>query len=161
MAVFDLGRLREELERTNREIEQPDFWDKLEYAQKVMKEKKSMEQTIDGYEALEKGLTDIKFATKPYRVTGMTVKAASGKSASGKAIVKWDKKTGTGYQVQIATNSIFTKGKKTYKITNSSTLKKTISGLKAGKKYYVRVRAYKTYGNTAYGDWSNVRSVRM
>ncbi len=100
--------------------------------------------------------TDIKFATKPYKVTGMTVKAAS-----GKAIVKWDKKTGTGYQVQIATNSIFTKGKKTYKITNSSTLKKTISGLKAGKKYYVRVRAYKTYGNTAYGDWSNVRSVRI
>ena len=59
MAVFDLGRLREELERTNREIEQPDFWDKLEYAQKVMKEKKSMEQTIDGYEALEKGIADI------------------------------------------------------------------------------------------------------
>ncbi len=59
VAVFDLGRLREELERTNREIEQPDFWDKLEYAQKVMKEKKSMEQTIGGYEALEKGLADI------------------------------------------------------------------------------------------------------
>ena len=59
VAVFDLGRLREELERTNREIEQPDFWDKLEYAQKVMKEKKSMEQTIDGYEALEKGIADI------------------------------------------------------------------------------------------------------
>ncbi len=105
--------------------------------------------------------TDIKFATKPYKVTGMTVKAASGKSASGKAIVKWDKKTGSGYQVQIATNSTFTKGKKTYKITNSSTLKKTISGLKAGKKYYVRVRAYKTYGNTAYGSWSNIRSVRI
>ena len=106
-------------------------------------------------------VTSIKFATKPYKVTGMTVKAASGKSASGKAIVKWSKKTGSGYQVQIATNSTFTKGKKTYKITNSSTLKKTISGLKAGKKYYVRVRAYKTYGNTAYGDWSNVRSVRI
>ena len=59
VTLFDLARLREELERTNREIEQPDFWDKLEYAQKVMKEKKSMEQTVENYEKLEKALGDI------------------------------------------------------------------------------------------------------
>ena len=59
VTLFDMARVREELERTNREIEQPDFWDKLEYAQKVMKAKKSMEQTVEGYEGLEKSLNDI------------------------------------------------------------------------------------------------------
>ena len=59
MTLFDLPRVREELERTSREIEQPDFWDKLEYAQKVMKEKKSMEQTVDSFASLEKKLSDI------------------------------------------------------------------------------------------------------
>ena len=47
VTLFDLSKVRDELERTNREIEQPDFWEKLEYAQKVMKEKKSMEQTVE------------------------------------------------------------------------------------------------------------------
>ena len=59
MTLFDLARLREELERANREIEQPDFWNNLEYAQKVMKEKKTMEATIENYESLEKSLSDI------------------------------------------------------------------------------------------------------
>lgn len=59
VTLFDLPRVREELNRTNREIEQPGFWDKLEYAQKVMKEKKSMEQTVDNFESLEKKLSDI------------------------------------------------------------------------------------------------------
>ncbi len=59
VTLFDLPRVREELERTNREIEQPGFWDKLEYAQKLMKEKKSMEQTVENFESLEKALSDI------------------------------------------------------------------------------------------------------
>lgn len=59
VTLFDLARLREELERVNREIEQPDFWNNLEYAQKVMKEKKTMEATIENYEGLEKSLSDI------------------------------------------------------------------------------------------------------
>ena len=59
VTLFDLARLREELERANREIEQPDFWNNLEYAQKVMKEKKTMEATVENYESLEKSLSDI------------------------------------------------------------------------------------------------------
>ena len=49
----------DELERTNREIEQPDFWDNIEYAQKVMKQKSAMEDTVNSYERLETGLRDI------------------------------------------------------------------------------------------------------
>ena len=59
VTLFDLARLREELERANREIEQPDFWNNPEYAQKVMKEKRSMEATVENYESLEKSLGDI------------------------------------------------------------------------------------------------------
>lgn len=59
MTLFDLARIRDELERTNREIEQEDFWNNAEYAQKVMREKKSMEDTLAEYEGLEKSLNDV------------------------------------------------------------------------------------------------------
>lgn len=59
MNLFDLAKIEAELERTNREIEQEDFWNNLEYAQKVMREKKSMEDTISEYQGLEKALVDI------------------------------------------------------------------------------------------------------
>ena len=59
MNLFDLARLKEELHRTNKEIEQEDFWNNIEYAQKVMKDKKAMEDTIDGYTSLESTISDI------------------------------------------------------------------------------------------------------
>ena len=59
MTLFDLAGLKSELERTNREIEEPDFWNNLEYAQKKMKEKKDMEVTVDSFEALQKSLSDV------------------------------------------------------------------------------------------------------
>ncbi len=59
MTLFDLAKLRDELERTSREIEQEDFWNNLEYAQKVMREKKNMEDTLAEYEGLEKSLNDV------------------------------------------------------------------------------------------------------
>lgn len=58
MTLFDLAHLREELERANREMEEPGFWDDPEKAQKAMKIKKSMEDAISGYERLEKSLAD-------------------------------------------------------------------------------------------------------
>lgn len=59
MNLFDLAKLEEELHRTNKEIEQEDFWNNIEYAQKVMKEKKSMEDTIGTHKDLEKAIKDI------------------------------------------------------------------------------------------------------
>ena len=81
--------------------------------------------------------------------------------------VKWSKisEQATGYKVQIATNSAFTKGRKTYKITKNKTTSKTISKLKAKKEYYVRIRTYmnvKENGKTVpyYSEWSKVKHVR-
>lgn len=64
MTLFDLAKLEEELERTNREIEQEGFWNNLEYAQKVMKEKKSMENIIESYRGLQKQAADIEELTE-------------------------------------------------------------------------------------------------
>ena len=80
--------------------------------------------------------------------------------------VKWNKKTTqtTGYEIQYATNSSFTKNKKTVTVKNNKTTSKTISNLKANKKYYVRIRTYKTVkingkSTKIYSSWSKAKSV--
>lgn len=73
----------------------------------------------------------------------------------------WKKDTKvTGYQVQYDVNKNFTSYQSKYVKTNS-TYKKTFSGLKSKKTYYVRVRSYKTVnGVKYYGSWSAVKSVK-
>ena len=71
--------------------------------------------------------------------------------------VKWAKKTTqtTGYQIQYSTSSTFASGNKTVTVTSNNTTSKTIKSLKAKKKYYVRVRTYKTVnGVKYYSGWS-------
>ena len=66
----------------------------------------------------------------------------------------------TGYQIQYALNSKFTKSKKTVKIKKAATVSKKVTKLKAKKKYYVRVRAYKVVsGKTYYSAWCKTRTV--
>ena len=59
MTLFDLAKLEEELDRINREIEEEGFWDNPDKAQKIMKEKKSMENIVDSFYNLKKSLKDI------------------------------------------------------------------------------------------------------
>ena len=75
--------------------------------------------------------------------------------------VKWTKDTNvTGYQIQYDVKSDLKSAKSTY-VKSNTTYKKTISGLKAKKTYYVRVRSYKTVGGVKYyGSWSTVKSVK-
>lgn len=77
-------------------------------------------------------------------------------------VVYWNKITGvSGYQVQVATDKKFKKGKKTATISNQNTSAKTVKNLKSKKKYYARVRAYKIFnGKKYYGSWSKVKSVK-
>lgn len=78
-------------------------------------------------------------------------------STSSKTIkASWTKQSVAGYQVKIATNKAFTKGVKTYNVTGSS---KTFKKLVKGKRYYVKVRAYRYAWTPYYGKWSTVRSV--
>lgn len=66
-----------------------------------------------------------------------------------------------GYQIEYSTNMTFTSVKT--KETDAAVKLKTISGLKAGKKYYVRVRAYSvdSMKNKIFGAYSTVKSVKI
>ena len=89
-------------------------------------------------------------------------------AAKSKGIqVTWKKQAvqADGYQIQYCTNKSF-RGKTAKLVTTGkkSTAKK-ISGLKGKKKYYVRIRTYKTVKvngkrKTLYSDWSARKSVR-
>ena len=76
--------------------------------------------------------------------------------------LKWKKVSGAnGYVIQYATNKNFTKGKNQKTIKNSRKTSKKIKKLKAKKRYYVRIRAYKTFeGKKYYSSWSKVRIVK-
>ncbi|MCM1285047.1 MAG: fibronectin type III domain-containing protein [Acetobacter sp.] len=81
-----------------------------------------------------------------------------------KATVKWKKVSGaTGYQIQYSTSSKF-KSAKSVTVGNNKTTSKTIPKLKAKKKYYVRIRTYKTVkvngkNTKIYPSWSKAKSV--
>ncbi len=67
-----------------------------------------------------------------------------------------------GYQIKVATNSAFTKNKKTLTVKGYSNTAKTVKYLKSGKRYYVKVRTYKTAsGTTYYSSWSKAYSVTV
>ena len=79
--------------------------------------------------------------------------------------VTWKKQATqtTGYQVQYSTSSKF-KSAKTVTISKNKTTSKSVSKLSAKKKYYVRVRTYKTVkvnGKNVklYSGWSKAKSV--
>ena len=88
----------------------------------------------------------------------MSVSKLSAKSKAFKA--SWTKNDqATGYEIQYATDSKFKTGKKVA-ITKKTTTAKTITKLKASKKYYVRMRIYTTVNGTKYyGAWSAVKTV--
>lgn len=75
----------------------------------------------------------------------------------------WGKNTRvTGYEICIATNSKFTSGKKTAKIKSNKTTSYTFKGLKKGKTYYVRTRAYKKVGSTTYySSYSKATKIKL
>lgn len=75
--------------------------------------------------------------------------------------VKWKKKSCTGYQIQYSTNKKFAKkGTKVLKVNKAKTTSKTVKKLKAKKKYYVRVRSYKTVKKkNYYSKWTKTYKV--
>lgn len=75
--------------------------------------------------------------------------------------VKWKKQATqtTGYQIQYSRSSNF-KSAKNVTVSKNKTTSKKISKLSAKKKYYIRVRTYKTVnGKKIYSDWSKVKTV--
>ena len=87
-------------------------------------------------------------------------KIVSVKSVSKKGVkITWNKvKTAKGYQIKYSAK----KNMKGAKTATSGSLSKKITKLKSGKRYYFKVRAYKTAdGSRIYGGWSSTKSVKV
>ena len=110
--------------------------------------------------------------TKNYKATTKKVtvtvnpagtKLTGVKNYKGKKLkAYWKKNTKvTGYQIQYSTSSKF-KSAKTVTVKGYKSTSKTITKLTKNKKYYVRVRTYKTVGKVNYySGWSNVKSITI
>lgn len=86
------------------------------------------------------------------------------KAGKKKFTVKTAKQGGIkGYQIQYSTSKKFTKKTtKTVKVTTTKALNRTVKNLKSGKRYYVRVRAYKISNKkTVYSSWSANKSIKV
>ncbi|MDE5604414.1 MAG: fibronectin type III domain-containing protein [Eubacterium sp.] len=100
------------------------------------------------------------FTIKPKATTLSSVTAKSKGFTA-----KWKKLTTqtTGYEIQYSTSSKFSSAK-TVTVSKNSTTSKSVSKLKAKKKYYVRVRTYKTVkvngkSTKIYSAWSKAKAV--
>lgn len=93
--------------------------------------------------------------------------AISGVKAKKKAFsVSWKKqaKQTSGYQIQYAVDAKFKKSVVTKNVNNTKKVKLDVTKLKAKKKYYIRVRTYKTVkvngkSKKIYSGWSKVKAV--
>lgn len=89
------------------------------------------------------------------------------KSGKKKITVKWKKQSSqtTGYQIQSSVSRNFQKSLKSVSISKRTCVSKTISRLKNRKKYYIRIRTFKTVkaqGKTIklYSKWSKPKAVK-
>lgn len=90
-----------------------------------------------------------------------TIKKISAGKRKVKVVLKKDTKA-TGYQIVVAKNSKFNKGKKVLTKKGNKQITYTITKLNSRKIYYVKARSYKVIGNKKYfGTWSKVKKVRV
>lgn len=114
----------------------------LAYAKYNGKNYFSPASKLNVYVPSKQNITSLKSGKK-----GFTVKFKKNKSASG-------------YQIQYSTTSSF-KSKKSVTLKGNKVCSKKVSSLKSKKKYYVRVRSYKSVNSQkVYGSWSKVKSVK-
>lgn len=99
--------------------------------------------------------------TKNYTPAKVKLTSLTAKKSGHKIVAKWNKcsTSATGYQIYWA------KDKKFKKVVAKTTIRgrryKTYTGknFTKGRKYYVRIRAYKKAGGkTYYGAWSNIKA---
>lgn len=85
-----------------------------------------------------------------------------GKPGKKSLILQWKRqKNADGYQILLAKNKAFTKGRKTIFIKKNTVTKKTIKKLSARTKYYVKIRAYQKNGTRKkYGSFSSVKKIK-
>lgn len=105
------------------------------------------------------GTKKISFKIIPKKAVVSSVKS----SKKGQLTVKCKKDTqASGYQIVIAQNKAFTKGKKSVVLKKNSLVTKTFTKLVSNKTYYVKIRSYKTIsGAKYYGTYSTVKKIKV
>ncbi|MGC2873387.1 fibronectin type III domain-containing protein [Ihubacter sp. mB4P-1] len=101
--------------------------------------------------------------TITFKIVPKKVSIFSAKSLTKKNIqVKWKKVSQAGgYQIRYSKSNKFS-SPKTVKVESGAKTSCRISKLSRGKKYFVKVRAYKVVNGTAYyGKWSTAKTVRV
>jgi len=109
-----------------------------------------------------KGVRHAGKKTVYFKINPKGTKLTKYKPAKKAMTVYWNKQAKkmsksriTGYQIQIATNTKFTKNKKAKTVKGYKKTKVKFKKLKRNKKYYARIRTYKkTKAGTYYSPWS-------
>lgn len=117
---------------------------------------------IDAIMAVYKQTPSVKYEepdiepTEDYYKDAIYLKPVLSKKA-GQLTLEWEyRRDVDGYEILISTSKNFKKAKKTYTIKDFTVEKKVIKGLKKGKKYFVKIRAYtKINGKKYYSAWSD------
>ena len=96
--------------------------------------------------------------TKTFKINPKATKIKKVSKAKKSVTVKYAKVSGvSGYEIQLAKNKSFTKGKKTVTVKSGKTVSKKIK-VANGKKYYARVRSYKKVsGKKYYSAWTKAK----
>lgn len=102
-------------------------------------------------------VTSMAFPVNVFAADIPNTKITSLKGKDATITIKWKKKSNiTGYQIQYSTNSNFKNNNKIIKIKKAKIVSKNITGLKASKKYYIRIRTYK---GKKYSNWSKKKNI--
>ena len=135
----------------------------------TVKFSKASPKNVGSYTVTIKGKGDYKGTTKvTYKIRPRGTGIKGLKKAKKAVTVTWSRQSKkmsksriTGYQIQLATDKAFTKNKRTVTVKGYKNTSRKITKLKAGKKYYVRVRTYKKLkSGKYYSKWSKVKTVK-
>ena len=111
--------------------------------------------TVKGLGAFAGSATDATFTIVPK--AAKLKKLVQAKKALKVTWAKQAKQVG-GYQILLATDKKFKKGKKTVVVAGAKKTSKQVKGLKSKKRYFVKIRTYKkAAGTTYYSAWSKVK----
>ena len=97
-------------------------------------------------------------------MTGLKEDVAIVLTNSQQITVKWRNPGNiTGYEIRYSKTKNFKSGTKTKRIKTASTTKCKLTGLKKGKRYYVKIRTYLILNGNEYfySNWSKAKSVKV
>lgn len=124
---------------------------------------KTIKATTLTYEPSESTTTTAPAQTpaQKYTPTKIKLNSLTAYSSGHKIKVAWTKsqKSCTGYKIQWAKDKAFKNVIATTKVTGRSKVTYTGKNFTKGRKYYVRIKAYKKVGSKVYyGPWSNIKA---